>query len=58
LTIAREAYLAQYGTGTEPTEQDLADVGFIRNLSTGVDLVKREATAVPGGPCDGIDLGI
>jgi hypothetical protein len=58
LTIAREAYLAQFGTATEPTQQDLVDVGFLRRVATDVDLLVGVVVAVAGGPCDGVDLGV
>jgi hypothetical protein len=58
LSIAREAYLAQYGTATAPTEQDLVDVGFLRRVATDLDLLVGVVVPVAGGPCDGVDLGL
>lgn len=56
LQVAREAYLAQYGPGTEPTEDDLVAAEFLRAPSDSVDLIDGVATATPGGPCEGVDL--
>jgi hypothetical protein len=58
LQIAREAYLAQMGSGNEPTQQDLVDVGFIQHPAPDVDLSNGTVVAVAGGPCDGVDLGL
>jgi len=57
LEIAREAYLTQMGSGSEPTQQQLVDVGFIQQVATDVDLSNGTVVAVAGGPCDGVDLG-
>jgi hypothetical protein len=57
LEVAREAYFAQFGSETEPTQQDLLDVGFIREAMPDLDLVDGVVVATPGGPCEGIDLG-
>jgi hypothetical protein len=58
LTVAREAYLAQFGTGTEPTQADLVAAQMLRAAFDDVDLSNGAVVAVAGGPCDGVDLGI
>jgi hypothetical protein len=58
LAVAREAYLAQFGTGTEPTQADLVAAQMLRAPFDDVDLSDGAIVAVAGGPCDGIDLGI
>ena len=58
LAIGREAYLAQLGEGAEPTQQQLVEVGFLREAFTDVDLSNGEVVAVAGGPCEGVDLGL
>jgi hypothetical protein len=58
LQVAREAYIAQMGDGSEPTQQQLVDIGYLRSVDPTVDLVDGVIAAVPGGPCDGVDLGL
>ena len=58
LLVAREAYIVQMGPGSEPTQQQLLDIGFLRELNPDVDLSNGAVVAVPGGPCDGVDLGL
>ncbi len=58
LQVAREAYLAQMGRGSEPTQQDLVDIGFLRETIPDVDLSDGTVVAVTGGACDGVDLGL
>ncbi len=56
LEVAREAYLAQNGAATEPTEDDLVTAGYLRTTSPTLDLLDGVITAVPGGDCEGIEL--
>ena len=58
LAVAREAYLAQFGTGTEPTQADLVAAQMLRAPFDDVDLSAGAVVAVAGGPCQGVDLGI
>ena len=58
LAVAREAYLVQFGTATEPTQADLVTTQMLREPFTDVDLDAGAVVAVPGGPCDGVDLGL
>jgi len=58
LLVAREAYFAQFGTGTEPTQNDLLAAAMLRAPFADVDLSGGTVVAVAGGPCDGVDLGI
>jgi hypothetical protein len=58
LAIAREAYLTQFGTATEPTQADLVTTQMLREPFTDVDLNAGAVVAVPGGPCEGVDLGL
>lgn len=59
LEVAREAYFAQQGqNAAEPTQQALVDIGFLREPEPDVDLVDGVVTAISGGQCDGVDLGI
>jgi hypothetical protein len=58
LAVAREAYLAQFGTGTEPTQADLVAAQMLREPFTDVDLMVGVVVPIAGGPCDGVDLGL
>jgi hypothetical protein len=58
LTVAREAYLAEFGTATEPTQADLVAAVILRAPLDDVDLSAGTVVAVAGGPCDGVDLGL
>jgi hypothetical protein len=58
LAVAREAYLAQFGTATEPTQDDLVASQMLRAPFTDVDLLVGVVVPVAGGPCDGVDLGL
>jgi hypothetical protein len=58
LAVAREAYLAQFGTATEPTQADLVAAQMLRAPFDDVDLSNGAVVAVAGGPCDGVDLGL
>lgn len=58
LLVAREAYFAQFGTGAEPTQDDLLAAAMLRARFADVDLSGGTVVAVAGGPCDGVDLGI
>jgi hypothetical protein len=58
LTVAREAYLVQFGTATEPTQADLVAAQMLREAFTDVDLNNGVVVAIAGGPCDGVDLGL
>jgi len=58
LEVAQEAYNYQYGPDTTPTEQDLVDGGLLREVSHLLDIVDGAIVAVPGRPCDGVDLGV
>jgi hypothetical protein len=58
LAVAREAYFAQFGTSTEPTQADLVAAQMLRAPFDDVDLSAGAVVAVAGGPCDGVDLGI
>ncbi len=58
LQVARQAYFAQMGQGAEPTQQQLVDIGFLRELNPDLDLSGGTVVAVPGGACEGIDLGL
>jgi hypothetical protein len=57
LEVAREAYFAQFGDATEPTQQDLVGAGLLREPEPDVDLSAGAVVAVAGGPCVGVDLG-
>ena len=56
LEVAREAYLAQNGAATEPTEDDLVTAGYLRTASEPLALLDGVITAVPGGDCEGTEL--
>jgi hypothetical protein len=58
LAVAREAYLAQFGTASEPTQTDLIAAQMLRAAFEDVDLSNGQVVAVAGGPCDGVDLGL
>jgi hypothetical protein len=58
LSVAREAYFAMSPNATEPTQADLLTAGLLREPLDGVDLSSGAIVAVPGGPCEGIDLGL
>jgi hypothetical protein len=58
LLIAREAHFVQNPGGSEPTQADLVAEGFLAVPSEVVDLDGGVVVAVPGGPCEGVDLGV
>ena len=58
LQVAREAYLAQIGQGSEPTQQELVDIGLLRETIPDVDLSDGTVVAVAGGACEGVELGL
>lgn len=58
LQVARQAYFAQMGQGAEPTQQQLVDIGFLREINPDLDLSGGTVVAVPGGACEGVDLGL
>ena len=58
LSVAREAYFATSPNATEPTQADLVTAGLLREPLDAVDLSSGEVIAIPGGPCDGVDLGL
>jgi hypothetical protein len=58
LAIAREAHFAQNPGGSEPSQADLVAEGFLAVPSEVVDLEGGVVVAVPGGPCEGVDLGV
>jgi hypothetical protein len=58
LSVARDAYFAMTPGAAEPTQADLVAAGLLRRVIADVDLVGGAVTAVPGGPCDGVDLGL
>jgi hypothetical protein len=58
LVIAREAHFAQNPGGSEPSQADLVAEGFLAVPSDVVDLQGGVVVAVPGGPCEGVDLGV
>lgn len=53
LSVAFEAYQAQFGADTVPTEADLVAGGLLRDAATYLDLVGGEIVAVDGLLCDG-----
>ena len=58
LVIAREAHFAQNPGGSEPSQADLMAEGLLAVPSEVVDLEGGVVVAVPGGPCEGVDLGV
>jgi hypothetical protein len=58
LVIAREAHFAQNPGGSEPSQADLLAEGLLAVPSEVVDLANGVVVAVPGGPCEGVDLGV
>lgn len=51
LEVAREAYLAMMGEGTEPTEADLVSAGLLREELDDWDLAGGVPVPQPGSPC-------
>lgn len=51
LEVAREAYLAMIGEGTEPTEADLVAAGLLREELDDWDLAGGVPVPQPGSPC-------
>ena len=58
LTLARESYMTLSPGAAEPTQQVLVAAGMLPAPLTDVDLSGGTVVAVPGGPCEGVDLGL
>ncbi len=56
LSVAVEAYRAQFGADTVPTEADLVGGGLLRDEVTYLDLVDGEVVAVDGLLCDSVSF--
>jgi len=58
LQVARQAYFSQMGQDSEPNQQQLVEIGFLREANPDLDLEDGVVVAVAGGACEGVDLGL